>query len=140
MSRSRGPFPRVELDRHTIRRVRAELKSLDSADAPEGLADFKPDDPDKFGISVAAVVGPSGGTGGELFYFACSARWLIANPPEKGFAYMRGHLLVTRWDAALVHRAISDLCRRTEGRDWNEIATKLSRYGAWEFEDYREAE
>jgi hypothetical protein len=33
----------------------------------------------------------------------------------------------------------SDLCRRTEGTDWNDVATKLSRYATWEFEDYSEA-
>jgi hypothetical protein len=38
----------------------------------------------------------------------------------------------------LVERALRDLCRRTEGDAWVDIAIKLSRYGLWEFEDYRE--
>ncbi len=56
----------------------------------------------------------------------------------EGFEYPR-RLLVTRLDYELVRRAISDLCLHTEGADWNEIATKLSRHPHWEFEDYREA-
>ena len=47
---------------------------------------------------------------------------------------------VTHWDYDVVLRAISDLCLHTKGESWTEIATKLSRYSHWEFEDYREAE
>ena len=120
--------------------MRADLKSLDSVDAPAGIATFKPDDSETFAITIGAVVGPSDGPGGELFYFsACTAGWLRANPPEKGFAFLHGHILLSHWDPDLVHRAISDLCHRTVGGDWNEVAIKLSRYGSWEFEDYREA-
>jgi hypothetical protein len=46
-------------------------------------------------------------------------------------------LLLDRWDPELVERAIGDLCRRTEGENWHDIAVKLARYGHWEFEDYR---
>jgi Immunity protein 8 len=121
--------------------VRAELKSLDSADALGGLASFQPDDPEDFAIVVGAVVGSPEAPGGDLFYFTvCTGRWLTANPPEKAFAFLKGHVLLDRWNYDVLQRAISDVCTRTEGSDWNEVATKLSRYGNWEFEDYREAE
>ncbi len=99
-----------------------------------------PDDPEHFAAEVTAYIGPAGGRGAELFEFhVCTPRWLAeqASMP-KGFAFLRHHLLVGRWDAGLVERAIRDLCLRTEGEDWQEVATKLSRYGYWEFEDYRE--
>jgi hypothetical protein len=51
----------------------------------------------------------------------------------------RSYLFVTSWSASLVLRVFDDLCRNAEGSDWNEVATKLSRYGYWEFEDYRES-
>ena len=38
----------------------------------------------------------------------------------------------------LVRRAIGDICFRTEGADWREIAAKLRLYDDWEFEGYRE--
>jgi hypothetical protein len=102
--------------------VRAELRSLDSADAPEGLESFRPGEP-----------------GADLFYFhVCSPRWIETNPPPKGFEFMHGFLVLTRWDHKVVVRAIKDLCLRTEGADWQEVAMKLSRYGNWEFADYRE--
>jgi hypothetical protein len=108
--------------------VRAHLRSLDSPDALSGLDEYRPDDPANFQISVAAIVGPDDSSGGELFYFSvCTAQWLLEHHV----------LLVARWDAALVLRAIRDLCRHTVGDNWNEVAVKLGRYGAWEFHDYR---
>ncbi len=122
-----------------MRLVRAELKSLDSVAAVEGFDRFSPHDQKRFGISVVATVGPHGEEGGELFYFdVVTASWLADDQTPKGFAFRR-ILLVSRWDHDMVRRAISDLCRRTEGESWDEIATKLSRFGHWEFEDYAEA-
>jgi hypothetical protein len=67
-----------------IRRVRAELRSLDSTDARDGLASFRPDDPEAFVLTVAAQIGPADGRGEELFYFnVCTAQWLAANPRQK---------------------------------------------------------
>jgi hypothetical protein len=40
---------------------------------------------------------------------------------------------------ALVKRAVRDLCLRTEGNDWRDVATRSSRYACWEFEDYSDA-
>ena len=121
--------------------MRAELRSLDSADAPEGLEGFRPSDPQSFALAIGATVGPEGGEGGDLFYFTvCTPEWLRENGSQKGFAFLHGHVLVDRWDYQLVERAIRDLCFRTEGAGWDEIATKLSRYGDWEFEEYVEAE
>jgi hypothetical protein len=118
--------------------VYAQLRSLDSADALSGLEECRPDDPANFQLSVGAVIGPDDSPGGELFYFSvCTAQWLLENPPPKDFEFLHHVLLVTRWDAEVVLRAIGDLCRRTVGDDWNEVALKLSRYGAWEFDDYR---
>ena len=48
------------------------------------------------------------------------------------------HARLERWDYDVLVRAISDLCLRTEGEDWPEVATRLGRFGAWEFEDYRD--
>ena len=44
---------------------------------------------------------------------------------------------MSRWDYQTLERALGDLCLHTEGRDWAQIAARLSRYGHWECEDYR---
>ena len=99
-----------------------------------------PSDGDEFGVVVTAYLGPADGEGADLFELkVCTPGWLaetVATP--QGFAFLRHHLVVERWDEGLVERAVRDLCVRNEGDDWKEVATKLSRYAYWEFEDYRE--
>jgi len=122
--------------------VHAVLRSLTSVDCPVPLDIYEPEQPDHFGLVVAALVGPDEGQGEEIFYVTvCSPTWLAEvteskNGCGKGFQFLRHHLLVNRWDFVLVQRAIDDLCRTTSGRAWTEVAMKLSRFLAWEFEDY----
>jgi hypothetical protein len=119
------------------RSVRAELRGLYSPDV-HGLdpARWQPKDASHFSIAVGAYIGPDAPPfGEELFTFTvCTASWLAAHPPPKGFQFVKGTLLVTRWDYGIVERAISDLCRHTTGDDWYDVATRLSRYGQWELE------
>jgi hypothetical protein len=120
--------------------MRAELRGFYINDAPEVDPEvFEPDDAETFGVSITAFVGPNDEGGEEMFDFVvCSARWLAEHPPEKGFWFLRNHLLLTRWDYGVLDRALRDLCAHTHGETWHEVATKLSRWGYWEFEDYRE--
>lgn len=120
--------------------MRAELRSLHAPDAASGdVGAFDPDDTEDFALLVQALIGPAGDRGEEMFDFTvCTASWLGGHDLPKGFEFPRGTLLVRRWDPELVTRAISDLCLRTEGADWLEVAQKLSRFGKWEFEDYRD--
>jgi hypothetical protein len=120
--------------------MRAQLRGMYSADvAGLDLAEWRPEDGEYFSVLVGAFIGPDGPPHGEeLFGFAvCTASWLAAHPPPKGFEFLRSTIRMAFWDYALVERAISDLCLHTEGETWAEIAEKLSRFGRWEFEDYR---
>lgn len=96
--------------------------------------------PDDFGVLLEAQIGPSGGHGEEAFYVTvCSPKWLAEATMSgngKGYEFVQHRLVVRRWDPALVRRALADLCTHTSGGDWHEVATKLSRYLAWEFDDY----
>ena len=121
--------------------MHASLRSLDSPDlAADSLDSYRPPLPDDFGILLLALIGPSDAAGEEAFYVTvCSAKWLArASLAEnaKGFEFVRNRLVVDRWDPELFRRAIGDLCLRTSGNDWSEVGNKLSRYLAWEFEDY----
>lgn len=127
-------------DRHAGE-VHAVLRSLDSAALlPDTLVTYRPPLPDDFGVLVDLEIGPSQGGGAEIFYVTvCTAKWLgrtALDEDFKGFEFLRHRLLIERWDPSLIRRAVADLCARTDGRDWNEVATRLSRYLAWEFEDY----
>lgn len=104
--------------------MHAELKGLDTADAEGGeLVAFCPDDAAHFALRVTASIGPAGQDGAELFQFeVCSPSSLANQSLPKGFAFQRHTLLLQRWDPQLVERAIRDLCLRTEGEGWAEIA------------------
>lgn len=41
------------------------------------------------------------------------------------------------FDWPALREYFAKLVDRCEGKDWAEVANKLSRHGAWEFEDYR---
>ena len=121
--------------------VRAELRALHSPDMID-LQGSRPADPAHFGILVQALVGPVGEQGEESFDFVvCTPTWLAEEATRQsaaGFWFARNVLVLDHYDYETLRRAIADLCQRSTGPTWSEVATKLSRYGAWEFEDYRE--
>jgi hypothetical protein len=61
---------------------------------------------------------------------------MAAHPPEKGFWFLTGYVLLPRWDYAILERALRDLAAHTEAETWADTAVKLSRYGRWEYEEY----
>jgi hypothetical protein len=118
--------------------ARAEVRSIHSADAPEGLERWRPERPRDFAVLVEAEIGPAGGVGGEVFSVRVVGRdWFVNQPGDAGFRWGRGLLVVDAWDYATVERAIADLCRRAEGEGWSEVARRLARSMDWEFEGYR---
>lgn len=117
--------------------MRAELRGFYSSGIDD-LEGHRPDDSERFQIAITAFVGPAGGGGEEMFNFTvCTAAWLLDNPPPKGFEFMRSTILVSHWDYATLKRALGDLCMHIEGGDWRAVALRLSRYGHWEYEDYK---
>jgi Immunity protein 8 len=120
--------------------VRAALRGFYSSYIAD-LESYRPDDGENFQLAISAFIGPADGPGEEMFQFAvCTAKWLQENPPPKGFQLMRSTILLSRWDYAVLKRALTDLCMHTSADDWPTLALRLSRYGGWEFEDYREYE
>jgi hypothetical protein len=113
----------------------AELRTLDSPDSPGGITTYAPADERSFSLLVEASIGAAGSPGADLFGFqVVGSDRFSENRPEKEFRWGRHYLVVDRWDPQVVRRAIDDLCKRVEGRDWQEIAVKLASYGHWEFE------
>lgn len=120
--------------------MRARLKGLHSPDAPDGLMAYRPSDPERFSLLIQALVGPADSEGEESFNFVVQSPATLSDEVDDDrYLFARHRLLLQRWDAAKVESALTDLVNRTEGKDWSEIAAKLSRYGHWEFEDYRPA-
>jgi Immunity protein 8 len=111
------------------------LRSLDSAYS-EDIEALKIPEGRSFLIDISATIGVDGGTGGDLFNFVVASPDEVAQMAVEGPAFLRHVFLTPVFDIAFVRRAVEELCRKCEGIDWTESATKLSRYMHWEFEDY----
>jgi hypothetical protein len=117
--------------------IKAQLRELHSPDLEE-LDKNSPADPKKFGLLVQALVGPEGAEGEESFDFmVCTPAWLAEELGDSGYILGRHYLFVAKYDYAQLKKIIEGLCSQANGEDWAAAAAFLSRYGAWEYEDYQ---
>nr|WP_264086351.1 immunity 8 family protein [Amycolatopsis lexingtonensis] len=99
---------------------------------------YVPEDPECFMFLVQLIAGPAGEPGEESFCFeVCSAGWLRARARQEGPITGRHHVVVDRFDWPALVAYFDGLVTGCGGADWHEVTAKLSRYGLWEFEDYR---
>lgn len=114
--------------------MKAELKALWSDSYP--LENYRPDECDNFSVWVELSVGTYKEEGADYFRLhVCTPEWLCKHQwlPE----LMRHTLLVRKYDLDEITKTITDYIDQCEGKDWMEIAEKLSRVFAWEYEDYQ---
>lgn len=120
--------------------MQAELKSLFSLDALEGLERYVPSESDWFSLRTQAFIGPPGEPHGTSFDFTtCSFRWLAANYTSvrgwtRGSLLGRGLVMLARWDFNLLKGVVNDICEDVEGPDWESVALQISQWLPWEFE------
>jgi hypothetical protein len=117
--------------------VRPILKRLHSPDTMD-LESFSPADSAAFSLLLQAMFGPAGAAGEESFdILVCTPRWLAKEVERTGVLVGRHHLVVSKFDLAQIHTFLANYAQHCVGTTWEEAATKLSRLGKWEFEDYR---
>lgn len=86
------------------------------------------------------MIGPRGGEGEESFDFiVCTPTWLSEKIPSSSYEFGRHYLIIRQYNYAVIFDAITKLCAGNHGSTWHEAAQRLSRFGAWEFEDYKPA-
>lgn len=115
----------------------AELKYIRSSDFE--VDTVMPDDPEDCSLWIEAGIGTPGDEGGDIFQFeVCTPAWLAREARGNGGVTMgRYRIIVSRWDYHVVRMALDRLCRDTTGKDWEQVATKLARFGLWQFSDYQ---
>lgn len=114
-----------------------KIKGIHSPDTSE-LESFHPDNADNFSILIQVLVGTDENEGGESFDFiVCTSDWLKEKYRGE-IAFLRNLILVDQFNYEDIKNRIEKLVQSISGNDWNDYAVKLSRYGAWEFEDYRD--
>lgn len=118
--------------------MRAKLKELRSLELEESLAQYRPDDPSNFGTWARAMVGPENEDGAEAFdILICTPGWLKV---QKGIENCRwGHpmLVVFHYDFGQIESFIKGTVEQCSADDWQGLVQKLSRFGAWEFDNYQ---
>lgn len=114
--------------------MQAELRSLFSSDVDD-LRSFAPGE--IFCVSIRALIGPAGLPGEESFDFEiCSPAWLAAEVERETMVSGRFRLFMATFDYEAVERYVAKRLAHANGADWPEVATKLTRWSRWEFEDY----
>ncbi|WP_037586257.1 immunity 8 family protein [Stenoxybacter acetivorans] len=116
--------------------MKAILKGMWVYSANFSLENYKPEEKNCFTLLVNLDIGFIDETGADSFNLhICTPEWLCKNQwlPE----LMRHTLLVRKYDLNEITKTITDYIDQCEGNDWMEIAQKLSRVFAWEFEDYQ---
>lgn len=84
------------------------------------------------------LVGPPDGSGEESFdVLVCTPAWLARVVSEEGPQIGRHRLIVESLDLGKAETFLRRQVERIEAPTWDELASKISRLGYWEFEDYR---
>jgi Immunity protein 8 len=117
--------------------ISPELKRLHSPDIAD-LPSHVPATPEDFAFLLQAMIGPFGLEGEESFdFFVCTPTWLQRHHEDKDVIFGQYYIIVFEYDYQALVDKIAELCRVCVGRSWKESATKLARFGKWEFEGYR---
>ena len=116
----------------------AKLRQLCFGIDRRDLGEYKPLDPFDFELTVIACIGDSTGDSSEIFEFRLCTPTRLGKQCVGGVAVFGRHLLIVEsFDVGIIRKKIDGLCVRCSGKTWGDTATRLSRYGAWEFEDYQ---
>jgi hypothetical protein len=117
--------------------MRAQLKRLHSPDVAD-LQTFAPAEPDNFAFLLQLMVGPEHEAGEESFDVqVCTPKWLMTRYGGADVVSLRHHILLPKYDYAVMIQALRGMVEACMGSTWPEVAEKVGRIGHWEFEDYR---
>jgi hypothetical protein len=118
--------------------MKAKLKELYSLELEHALEEFYPEHANDFGISLRMIIGLENTSGSESFdLFVCTPDWLKRQCAEEKLVWGRHMLIMLEYDFDQIKSEIENYIASCSGNDWAAIAEKLSRIGAWEFEDYK---
>ena len=118
--------------------MKARLKSWYCPDIND-LSSYFPPQFDNFCILLKLMIGPTDREGYESFDIqVCTPKWLEMNIRENGCIIGRHFLIVLEYEYEYILSKLRCLVEACEGKDWAELAQKISRLGYWEFEDYSE--
>jgi hypothetical protein len=105
---------------------------------PVSLKEYRPANPENVAISIRLEAGLVGSDATDSFdLFVCTPNWMKEQCTQEGAVWGRHMLLIPEYDYDLILQAVTHRMAACQGKDWHEVANKLARFAAWEFEDYR---
>jgi hypothetical protein len=111
-----------------------EIRYIVSVDVVGALEEWKPSDP-AFSVDLDVFAGPAGTEVAERFtLYVCSPAWLEKSIEDRGPLDGRHMFIVKEFDYPRIRAWIDSVVEDSTGADWDEVAAKLGRYFAWEFE------
>lgn len=121
--------------------MKAIVKSIYSTSPDFTLESYIPENPKCFGLWIEFRAGLFESKGADDFMIlVCTPDWLeVTLRYEWGGMYWGRHmLLVLEYDLECINKKIVDYVENCTGNDFLEIAQKIARIAAWEFEDYEQ--
>lgn len=116
--------------------MRAKLKQLSSPDID--LNNYWPEDENNFGFLLEASIGLEHEGGADVFsIMVCTPDWIKSEYLSRKNVWGRHMLIVFNYDLDEIKKVIIRYIENCTGDNWLAIAQKISRVGAWEFEDYQ---
>jgi hypothetical protein len=102
------------------------------------LEEYLPENPKCFGLWIELRVGPSDLEGGHDYrILVCTPEWIEKEYSCQKAVWGRHMLIVFNYDLDQIKEKIYNYVTSCTGKDFWEIAIKVSRIAAWEFEDYQ---
>lgn len=112
--------------------MKAVLKRL-SCDY-EHIETWIPANPRDFHVDLLLQIGMSDRLGADNFDLCVQTQRTWGDPLQDG----KGLWIVEEYDLPQIKARIQQVIDRCEGSDWMQVATKLSKEFAWEYEGYRD--
>lgn len=117
--------------------MKAIVKNIDLG-SHIGFDEYCPEEDECFGLRLTVHVGPNDEEGVHLYQIlVCTPEWIEKEYHHAGAVWGRHMLIVFRYDRERIKREIERYVEGCTGKDFGEIAQKVARIGAWEFEDYK---
>jgi hypothetical protein len=104
------------------------------------LEEYRPENPECFGLWVNLRIGPDGVDGAHDYQLlVCTPGWLeVTLRYEWGGANWGRHMLIVlEYDSEIIKKKIISYVESCTGKDFWEMAQKVARIASWEFEDYQ---
>lgn len=117
--------------------ITPKLKNMFSVDFD--IDEYRPEIPGCFRCQLWLDIGSEDSKGADMFILTvCSPAWLQRELREKDAIWGRHLLIIPDFDAHLIQEKVESYLKECQGNTWQEVAEKVARFAAWEFEDYQE--